>query len=94
MANIRLCAVALLALFALCFFLERADAAGCCLSYIKRPFPCRKMKGYTIQDTKTTCDMDAIIFHTKGGKFICADPSKEWTSRRIDCLKERAQSIA
>ncbi|XP_036378488.1 C-C motif chemokine 20b isoform X2 [Megalops cyprinoides] len=93
MANIRLGAVALLALLTLGFFLEQADA-GCCLSYVKKPFPCHRMKGYTIQDSKTTCDMDAIIFHTKGGKFICADPSKEWTSRRINCLKERAQSIA
>ncbi|KAG5850453.1 C-C motif chemokine 20-like [Anguilla rostrata] len=94
MASTRFFTVALLVIFTLNSFLPQTESVSCCLSYTKRNIHCQKLKGYTIQTYKGICDMDAIIFHTKAGKFICADPSKEQTQGTIQCLNARAKSLS
>ncbi|XP_063062156.1 C-C motif chemokine 20-like [Engraulis encrasicolus] len=66
------------------------ESASCCLSYSRRPIRCQRLKGYTMQDITTSCDIKAIIFHTVAGRLICADPVRLWTRRRVECLKKRA----
>ncbi|XP_030625854.1 C-C motif chemokine 20b [Chanos chanos] len=80
-------------LFILKTFVQETESASCCLSYTKRTVRCQRLKGYTIQNINSTCDIKAIIFHTVNGKYICADPSKMWTQHRIDCLKKKAVNI-
>ncbi|XP_031439828.1 C-C motif chemokine 20b [Clupea harengus] len=70
------------------------ESASCCLSYSRRPIRCQKLKGYTMQDITTSCDIKAIIFHTVGERFICADPAREWTHHRIQCLKDKAARMS
>ncbi|KAJ8396783.1 hypothetical protein AAFF_G00013820, partial [Aldrovandia affinis] len=94
MASTRRFAVALLVIFTLNTFLLHTESVSCCLSYTKRQIHCQRMKGYTIQTVMSICDMDAIIFHTNSGKFVCADPAKKQTQETIQCLSARAKSIA
>ncbi|KAG5850454.1 C-C motif chemokine 13-like [Anguilla anguilla] len=93
MANTRFFTVALLVIFTLNSFLPQIESVRCCLSYTKKKIHCQRMENYTIQTYMGICDMDAIIFHTKAGKSICADPSKEQTQRTIKCLKARAHNL-
>ncbi|KAJ8375889.1 hypothetical protein SKAU_G00064690 [Synaphobranchus kaupii] len=94
MTSTRVTAVALLVIFILNSFFLHTESASCCLSYTKKNIKCQRMKGYTIQTLMGICDMDAIIFHAKGGNFICADPSKEQTQKIIHCLTARAKSLS
>ncbi|XP_071340768.1 C-C motif chemokine 20b [Trachinotus anak] len=68
-------------------FIDSTQSASCCLRYTKRPLPCTRLLGYTIQTINTSCDINAIIFHLKE-KFVCADPSMKWTKRGKACVDE------
>uniref|UniRef100_A0A3B3Q855 Chemokine interleukin-8-like domain-containing protein n=1 Tax=Paramormyrops kingsleyae TaxID=1676925 RepID=A0A3B3Q855_9TELE len=61
--------------------------ASCCVGYSSRHVPCHKLKRYTIQRMTGTCDINAVIFHTRSGRFICANPSLELTVNILQCLK-------
>ncbi|KAM9436898.1 C-C motif chemokine 20-like [Clarias gariepinus] len=71
-------------------FIMDTETARCCLSYTRRPVRCGLLKGYYIQEITGSCDIRAIIFKTKDGKSICANPRMEWTHKRINCLWEKA----
>ncbi|XP_066565069.1 C-C motif chemokine 20 [Amia ocellicauda] len=88
--------LALLGLVALSLFALQTEAGpgSCCLSYSKNRLPCKVIKGYTIQSVKDNCNIDAILFHTNGGKTLCHDPSKAWVMERIHCLKKKAENMA
>ncbi|XP_076577493.1 C-C motif chemokine 20b [Chaetodon auriga] len=89
MASGKMCVLAALcSLIILSTFISSTQSASCCLRYVKRPLPCRRLLGYTIQTIHTSCDLNAIIFHVPG-RFVCADPSASWTQRGKECLDER-----
>ncbi|KAG5268512.1 hypothetical protein AALO_G00213390 [Alosa alosa] len=95
MESLRLCTLTLLTIIVIlntCIL--STESAICCLSYSKRPIRCQKLKGYTMQDINTSCDIKAIIFHSVTGKLICANPEKPWTQHRIQCLKEKAARLS
>ncbi|KAM7369671.1 hypothetical protein PAMP_010975 [Pampus punctatissimus] len=83
---------ALCSLIILCTFISSTQSASCCLRYTKRPLPCNRLLGYTTQTINTSCDINAIIFHIPG-RFVCADPSMNWTQRRKKCVDERRRKI-
>ncbi|XP_048866475.1 C-C motif chemokine 20-like isoform X2 [Brienomyrus brachyistius] len=83
---------ALLMLVTLHLLLSRTESASCCVGYSSKRLPCYKLKRYTIQPITGTCDIVAVIFHTKKGGFICANPLQHWTLNRMKCLHERAQA--
>ncbi|XP_019492173.1 PREDICTED: regakine-1-like [Hipposideros armiger] len=60
------------------------NMARCCFSYISRMVPFRVVKGY--HRTGTQCPKPAVIFLTKRGQEICANPSKAWVQRYIKLL--------
>ncbi|KPP57130.1 hypothetical protein Z043_125178 [Scleropages formosus] len=60
---------------------------SCCLRYSMKKYPCHKMKTYSIQSMMSSCDINAVIFHTMKGRYICADPAQKWTLDSIQCLK-------
>uniref|UniRef100_A0A8C1VYN4 C-C motif chemokine n=1 Tax=Cyprinus carpio TaxID=7962 RepID=A0A8C1VYN4_CYPCA len=68
------------ALSALC---TDASALSCCRKYTKGQIPMAIIKGYSIQTMMRNCHIDAVIFHTKGGRNICTDPSKPWVMDSI-----------
>ncbi|XP_022604460.1 C-C motif chemokine 20-like [Seriola dumerili] len=83
--------VCLLAVFCtliiLTTFSGSAQSASCCLRYTRRQLSCMRLLGYTIQNINTSCDINAIIFHLPG-RFVCADPSMNWTRRGMMCVDE------
>ncbi|XP_043082021.1 C-C motif chemokine 20b [Puntigrus tetrazona] len=74
-------------------FLVETDAVRCCLKYRRRPLDCRHLKGFDIQKMTGSCDLPAIIFHTKNGKLVCADPERHWTQDRVECLRLKAAEV-
>ncbi|XP_062377540.1 C-C motif chemokine 20b [Sardina pilchardus] len=95
MGSSRLCTLTLLTIIVIlntCIL--STESAMCCLSYYKKPIRCQKLKGYTMQDIHTSCDIKAIIFHTVAGKLICANPDMKWTQRRVQCLKVKAAKMS
>ncbi|XP_070709264.1 C-C motif chemokine 20b [Pempheris klunzingeri] len=89
MASQKVCLIsALCCLFILNTFIGGTQSASCCLRYTKHHFACRRLLGYTIQTIKSSCDIPAVIFHVPG-RFVCADPSVNWTQRGMRCLDER-----
>ncbi|XP_015107508.2 C-C motif chemokine 3 [Vicugna pacos] len=47
----------------------------CCISYTSRNIRCVFMEDYSI--TTSGCSRPGVIFKTKKGQRVCADPSKE-----------------
>ncbi|XP_043337165.1 C-C motif chemokine 15-like isoform X2 [Cervus canadensis] len=47
----------------------------CCTSYTQRNIRCVFMEGYI--DTSSACSQPAVIFVTKKGQHVCADPNNE-----------------
>ncbi|XP_026121194.1 C-C motif chemokine 20-like [Carassius auratus] len=90
MAHLKTCTLSVLILIA---FLMETDAGHCCLKYRRRPLDCRHLKGFDIQKMTGRCDLAAIIFHTKNGKFVCADPKQPWTQDRVECLRMKAAVV-
>ncbi|KAL4631065.1 C-C motif chemokine 20-like [Arapaima gigas] len=82
-----------LAILILYLFVSHSESGSCCLRYSKKQYPCHKMKGYSIQTITRTCDISAIIFHTKKHKYICANPAQQWTKERIQCLNKRVKRM-
>ncbi|XP_028648227.1 C-C motif chemokine 20-like [Erpetoichthys calabaricus] len=95
MASYSLLGIALMLLFTIHFSVELSIASNhdCCISYAKTSVPCYRLKGYTIQTNKDSCNIDAIIFHTIKNIRICANPSDKWVISRISCLKEKAMKL-
>ncbi|XP_026148099.1 C-C motif chemokine 20b [Mastacembelus armatus] len=88
MASGKVCVLAAVcALVILTTLISSTDSASCCLRYTRRPLPCKRLLGYSIQTINTSCDINAIIFHLQG-RFVCADPSMQWTQRAMKCLDE------
>ncbi|KAF7691575.1 C-C motif chemokine 20-like [Silurus meridionalis] len=71
-------------------FITDTETARCCLSYTAFPVRCGRIKGYSIQEITGYCDIRAIIFETRNGKYICADPKMRWTQNRVTCLRKKA----
>ncbi|CAK6968593.1 C-C motif chemokine 20b [Scomber scombrus] len=73
--------------------ISSTQSASCCLRYSRRRMPpCSRVLGYTIQTIKTSCDINAIIFHLPGA-FVCADPSKHSTQIRMKCVDDKRRVI-
>ncbi|KAM4823021.1 C-C motif chemokine 8-like [Urocitellus parryii] len=61
----------------------------CCFSTINRRIPIQKLQSYTI--TGTQCPKVAVIFKTKWGKQLCADPSEKWVKVSMTLLNQKSQ---
>ncbi|XP_034994742.1 C-C motif chemokine 5 [Zootoca vivipara] len=64
---------------------EAHDRANCCLTYVKKPIPCKDIKYY--EWAPSTCRKPAVIVYLKrNNKKKCADPSKEWVQKILKCF--------
>ncbi|XP_004449492.1 C-C motif chemokine 14 [Dasypus novemcinctus] len=61
--------------------------AECCFSYIIRKVPRAQVSSYF--ETSSQCSKPGIIFITKKGYPICADPSADWVQDYVQDLKEK-----
>ncbi|XP_060115317.1 C-C motif chemokine 5-like [Heteronotia binoei] len=85
--------VAVLALFLVAGFLLQSQAqpgqhSGCCFSHQNKPVPLRNLEYYEIP---SRCSFPAVVFYTKRGIRICADPKAAWTKDRMNKLPENGQ---
>ncbi|XP_039620378.1 C-C motif chemokine 20-like [Polypterus senegalus] len=94
MASCKSLFISLLVLLTLNVLAVSAMYEDCCVSYTTRQMRCHAMKGYTIQTPEDLCNIEAVIFHTKWGKQICANPSQQWVMEVIKCLQHRVKVIA
>ncbi|KAJ6669346.1 hypothetical protein lerEdw1_008155 [Lerista edwardsae] len=75
---------------------EAQSNQDCCLSYNKIPrhLPRRAIKGFIEQSSSEVCDIDAIIFHMKGGLKACANPEDPWVKRHLRWLSEKLKKLS
>ncbi|XP_007663080.1 C-C motif chemokine 20 [Ornithorhynchus anatinus] len=81
----------------LSLYLFRASEASdfdCCLRYTERHYGSRIIKGYTEQFSNEVCDIDAIIFHTKRGALVCANPQEQWVKHVLHDLSKRLKRMS
>ncbi|XP_032094494.1 C-C motif chemokine 4-like, partial [Thamnophis elegans] len=53
----------------------------CCFAFTRRPIPLSLLKSFEYANGR--CPKPAVIFHTKRGIQVCADPSEQWVQDRI-----------
>ncbi|CAK7291782.1 C-C motif chemokine 3-like [Lycaon pictus] len=61
---------------------------SCCFSYISRQIPRKFVVDY--YETSSQCSKPGVIFQTKRGQQICADPGKAWVQKYITNLELNA----
>ncbi|KAL8198690.1 UNVERIFIED_CONTAM: C-C motif chemokine 4 [Gekko kuhli] len=88
--NASSCALALLLLFAVCSQASSGLVGGdpptsCCFSYTSRKIPQKLVKSY--YETSSRCSQPAVVFTTKKGRDICANPSEQWVSNLVTQLE-------
>uniref|UniRef100_A0A3P8W9Y7 C-C motif chemokine n=1 Tax=Cynoglossus semilaevis TaxID=244447 RepID=A0A3P8W9Y7_CYNSE len=82
-------AVMVITVLTLCLWVTRTSAAHreCCLRYMKKKLPFFVIKGYSVQDKREMCPINAIIFHTRKGK-TCTDPKLNWVMHYVNLLRQ------
>lgn len=58
---------------------------ACCFSYVPRKVPRNLVVDYF--ETSSLCSQPAVVFQTKRGKQICANPSEPWVEEYINDLE-------
>ncbi|XP_043558846.1 C-C motif chemokine 20-like [Chiloscyllium punctatum] len=64
-------------------FADAQSPVDCCLSYSKKPLPPRLIVGYVRQFGNELCTINAVIFYTRKGRRVCANPEEVWVTRII-----------
>ncbi|XP_038672377.1 C-C motif chemokine 20-like [Scyliorhinus canicula] len=64
-------------------FADAQSPVDCCLSYSKKSLPARLIVGYVRQFANELCAINAIIFYTRKGRRICANPDEDWVHKII-----------
>uniref|UniRef100_A0A8C9ADI5 C-C motif chemokine n=1 Tax=Prolemur simus TaxID=1328070 RepID=A0A8C9ADI5_PROSS len=77
----------LLCTMALCSCAQ-GDAATCCFSFASRQIPRKSVVAY--HKTSDKCPTPGIIFVTKRGLQICANPSNAWVRDYIRDLEQNS----
>ncbi|XP_029470007.1 C-C motif chemokine 4-like [Rhinatrema bivittatum] len=58
---------------------------SCCFSYTARKIPRSHVQDYFI--TSSMCPQPAIIFITRKGREVCANPEEEWVDNYVTDLE-------
>ncbi|XP_040091714.1 C-C motif chemokine 3-like [Oryx dammah] len=59
--------------------------ADCCFSFVSRQIPRKLVDDY--YETSSQCSKPGVIFWTKRGRQVCADPSEDWVQEYITDLE-------
>ncbi|XP_032947687.1 C-C motif chemokine 4-like [Rhinolophus ferrumequinum] len=57
---------------------------ACCFAYTLRKLPRKIVTDY--YETSNLCSQPAVVFQTKQGKQICANPSEPWVQQYMEDL--------
>ncbi|XP_062072502.1 C-C motif chemokine 4 [Lepus europaeus] len=58
---------------------------SCCFSYTLRKLPRHFVIDY--YETSSLCSQPAVVFQTKKGRQVCANPSESWVQEYVDDLE-------
>ncbi|XP_020390846.1 C-C motif chemokine 20-like [Rhincodon typus] len=64
-------------------FADAQSPVDCCLSYSKKALPPRLIVGYVRQFENELCTINAVIFYTRKGRRVCANPEEDWVNKII-----------
>ncbi|XP_023646301.1 eotaxin-like [Paramormyrops kingsleyae] len=87
MRRITAVAVLLIAAAACPVCASPGPSVSCCLSVSNRAIHRHRIAGYTVQEAGL-CPVRAVVFHTRHGKIVCADPDRKWVRRAMRRLNE------
>ncbi|KAM5217789.1 C-C motif chemokine 3-like [Hipposideros larvatus] len=59
--------------------------SSCCFTYITRQLPRKFIVDYF--ETSSMCSKPAVIFLTKKGRQVCANPSEAWVQEYVTDLE-------
>uniref|UniRef100_A0A8C8EEY6 C-C motif chemokine n=1 Tax=Otus sunia TaxID=257818 RepID=A0A8C8EEY6_9STRI len=62
------------------------DLPICCFSYTHHKLPQKLILRY--YSTSTSCTLPAIVFITRKGRQVCANPSDTWVQSYLQKLKQ------
>ncbi|XP_036995007.2 C-C motif chemokine 26-like [Artibeus jamaicensis] len=60
-------------------------AKYCCLQFSPKALPWKLVQSYEF--TRSSCPQQAVIFTTKKGLKVCAEPEEKWVQKYISLLK-------
>ncbi|KAF6356683.1 C-C motif chemokine ligand 26 [Rhinolophus ferrumequinum] len=60
-------------------------AKYCCLQFSHKTLPWKRVQTYEF--TRNSCSLRAVIFTTKKGRKVCADPKEKWVQKYISSLR-------
>ncbi|XP_054989873.1 regakine-1-like [Sorex araneus] len=63
----------------------------CCFSFLTRKIPLQFVESYA--RTNNSCPKPGVIFHTRRGRQICADPKQDWVKNYIQRLDRRSLGL-
>ncbi|XP_074119619.1 C-C motif chemokine 4-like [Sminthopsis crassicaudata] len=58
---------------------------SCCFSYVKQQIPRKFVTDYF--ETSSQCSQPAVVFLTRKGRQVCADPRDDWVQTYMDDLE-------
>ncbi|NXY22706.1 CCL4 protein, partial [Atrichornis clamosus] len=75
---------------ALCYQMAAAPSGSdpptsCCFSYIPRQLPRSFVRDY--YETNSQCSQPAVVFITRKGREVCADPREDWVQQYVNELE-------
>ncbi|XP_077167674.1 C-C motif chemokine 4 homolog [Paroedura picta] len=87
--NASACTLTLMLLFAMCCQTFAAPEGidpptSCCLSYTSKRIPRHYLSKY--YETSSKCPQPGVVFVTRKGVLICANPLEKWVQDHMDYL--------
>ncbi|XP_005393959.1 PREDICTED: C-C motif chemokine 4-like [Chinchilla lanigera] len=58
---------------------------ACCFSFTQRKLPRNFVVDY--YETSSLCPQQAVVFQTKKGRQVCANPSEAWVQEHVEYLE-------
>ncbi|KAK3536107.1 hypothetical protein QTP70_029256 [Hemibagrus guttatus] len=68
----------------------KAKTNACCYSFYQRPLKSSMVASYSL--TSPQCSKQAILFKTKRGKDVCANPIDAWVKELVTFLDSKLGS--
>ncbi|GAB0197949.1 C-C motif chemokine 4 [Grus japonensis] len=65
--------------------IESNPPTSCCFSYTSRQLPRNFVVEY--YETNSQCPQPAVVFVTKKGRQVCANPEQDWVQQYVNDLE-------